>query len=246
MMDLRCSHLANDFILLDENLPNNKELKAGLFQTHVSVKIVDRNNIQRRPRLKIRSEYRGINSRIPLTLSDPQIMGGVVKDGKNEGDGDNRDKKNFPPMRRSTPITSLVPCEEKRANVGRTNQDQVRERASDLLRADKDSELEGRLSANEEEQAGINDAGENNKGCNDANCRQKEDEVGKDQPSTKHRKPFRSARSDSSRKRQSNDRRKANHASSPIPPVIRGPAARLYRRKKTRLSRSFSPDHHPS
>jgi hypothetical protein len=71
----------------------------------------------------------------------------------------------------------------------------------DLLRADKDSELEGRLTANEEEQAGVDDAGEDDKGRSGANCRQEEDEeVGKDQPSTKRRKPLRSARGGSSRR----------------------------------------------
>ena len=42
--------------------------------------------------------------------------------------------------------------------------DQVRrERASDLLRADKDPELKGRLTANAEEQDGIEDADEDDK-----------------------------------------------------------------------------------
>jgi hypothetical protein len=145
------------------------------------------------------------------------------------------------------PIISLVPYEGERANIGRVNQDQVRhERASDLLRADKDSELERRLTANEEEQVGVDDAGEDDKGRRDANCRQEEDEeVGKDQPSTKRRKPLRSARGGASRKRQPDGRRKANHASPPTPPVTRGRAARLCRRKKERLSRSLSADHHP-
>jgi hypothetical protein len=145
------------------------------------------------------------------------------------------------------PIISLVPYEGERASIGRVNQDQVRhERASDLLRADKDSELEGRLTANEEEQVGVDDAGEDDKGRRDANCRQEEDEeVRKDRPSTKRRKPLRSARGGASRKRQPDNRRKANHASPPTPPVTRGRAARLCRRKKERLSWNLSADHHP-
>jgi hypothetical protein len=104
------------------------------------------------------------------------MAGGIVEGGKGGGNGNDRDKKSSPPVRRSTPIISLVPCERERTDIGRANQD----------RADKDSELEGRLTANEEEQAGIDDVGENDKGRSDANCRQEEDEkVGKDQPSTK-------------------------------------------------------------
>jgi hypothetical protein len=242
-MDPRCSHLSDDPILLDENVPDNGEPEAGFYQVHAGVEIVDRDNTSRRLGSRIRSECRGADSRIPLALSDLQMVGGVVGGGRNEGDGDDKDKKSSPPVRRSTPIASLVPCEGERAN-----QDLVRrERASHLLRADKDSELEGRLTANEEEQAGVDDAGEDDKGRSDANCRQEEDEeVGKDRPSTKRRKPLRSARGGSSRKRQPNGRRKANHASPPTPPVTRGRAARSCRRKKGRLSRSHSPDHHLS
>jgi hypothetical protein len=94
-MDLRCSHLANDLILLDENVPNNKKPETGLFQAHTGVKIVNRDNIPRRPSLRIRSECRGNDPRIPLTLSDPQMVGNVVGGDKNEGNGDNRDKKVF-------------------------------------------------------------------------------------------------------------------------------------------------------
>jgi hypothetical protein len=108
----------------------------------------------RRPGSRIRSECRGADSRIPLAPSDPQVVGGVVGGGRDEGDGDDRGKESSPPVRRSTLIISLVSCEGERAN-----QDLVRrERASDLLRVDKDSELEGRLIANEEEQAGVDDA----------------------------------------------------------------------------------------
>jgi hypothetical protein len=176
-MDPRYSYLADDPILLDENVPNNGEPEAGVFQAHAGVEIVDRDNTPRRPGLRIRSECLGADSRIPIALSDPQVVGGVVGDGRDEGDGNDRDEKGSPPVRRSTLIISLVPCEGERANVGRVNQDQVRrKRASNLLRADKDSEPEGRLIANEEEQAGVNDTGEDDKGRSDVNCRQEEDE----------------------------------------------------------------------
>jgi hypothetical protein len=76
----------------------------------------------------------------------------------NEGNGDNNNKESLPPVRRLTPIISLIPCEEERANVGRTNP-----------------------TANAEEQNGIDDADENDKGRNDANCQQEKDkEVRKD------------------------------------------------------------------
>jgi hypothetical protein len=101
------------------------------------------------------------------------------------------------------------------------------------------------LAANEEEQAGVDDAGEDDKGRSDANCRQDEDEeIGKNQPSTKRRKPSRSARDNSSRKRQSDDLRRINHTSPSTPSVTRGRIAKPYRRKKKRLSRNVSPDHH--
>jgi hypothetical protein len=63
MIDPRYSHLANDLILLNENVPNNEKPERGLYQIHAGVKIVDRDNIL--------SEYRGTDSRIPLALSDP-------------------------------------------------------------------------------------------------------------------------------------------------------------------------------
>jgi hypothetical protein len=133
---------------------------------------VDRDNIPRRLGLRIRLECRGANSRISFALSDLQVVGGVVGDGKDEGDGDDRDKESFSPVRRLISIISFVPCEGERAN-----QDLVCcERASDLFRADEDSELEGRLTANEEEQAGVDDAGEDDKGRSDVNCRQEENE----------------------------------------------------------------------
>jgi hypothetical protein len=200
-MDPRCSHLADDPILMDENVPSNGEHEGALYQVHTGGEIVDRDNTPLRPASRILSECRGADSRIPLALSDPQVVGGVGG-GRDEGDGDDGYKESPPPVRRSTPITSLVPCEEERANVGRANQDQVRhEHASDLLRADKDSELEGRLTANEEGQDGVDDADQDDKGRSDANCRQEEDEeVGKYQPSTKRRKPLRSARGGSSRR----------------------------------------------
>jgi hypothetical protein len=132
-------------------MPDNGKPETGLYQIHAGVKIVNRNNTPRRPDSKIRLKYRGINSKIPLALSDPQTIRNVIKDNKNESNGNNRDKKNFPPVRRSTPIISLVPYEGKRANVGSANQDQIRrERAFDLFRAGKNSELEKRLTTNEE------------------------------------------------------------------------------------------------
>jgi hypothetical protein len=98
------------------------------------------------------------------------------------------------------------------------------------------------ITANAEEQDGIDDADEDDKSRSDANCQQeKDEEVGKGQPSTKRRKPPRSARGRLSRKRQSDCFRKANHASSPTSPVARGRAARPCRR---RLFRSVSLDHH--
>jgi hypothetical protein len=41
-MDPRCSYLADDLILLDENVLNNGESEAGLFQIRAGVKIMDR------------------------------------------------------------------------------------------------------------------------------------------------------------------------------------------------------------
>jgi hypothetical protein len=78
-MNPRYSYLANNFILLDENVPNNGKPEAGLF------KIVDRDNTPRRPGLIIRSEYRGANSRIPLALSDPQVVRGIAYWGYSSG-----------------------------------------------------------------------------------------------------------------------------------------------------------------
>jgi hypothetical protein len=56
----------------------------------------------------------------------------------------------------------------------------------------------------------------------------------------------RAGRGDSFRKRQFDDLRKVNYASPSIPPVTRGRAARLCRRKKKRLSRNIFPDHYPN
>jgi hypothetical protein len=177
MIDPRCSHLSDDLILLDGNVPDNGKSKAGLYQVHAGVKIVNRDNIPRRPGSRIRSECRGIDLKISLALSDPQVVGGIVRNNKDEGGGNDRHKKNFSSVRQFIPIISLVPCEGERANVGKTNQDRIRlECTSDHFRAEKDSELERRLTADKEEQAGVNDAGEDDKGRNDANCRQEEDE----------------------------------------------------------------------
>ena len=81
---------------------------------------MNRDNISRRPDLRILSEYRSINSRISLALSDPSVMGGV-RVGRDEGDGNNHDKESPPLIRRLISITSLVPCEGKRANIGKIN-----------------------------------------------------------------------------------------------------------------------------
>jgi hypothetical protein len=98
------------------------------------------------------------------------VIKDIIKGDRDEGDGNDRDKKSFSLMRRSIPIISLVPCEEERVNQNLIR----RKRASDLLRADEDSELKRRLTANKKEQ--VNDTGKDNKGRSDANCRQDKDE----------------------------------------------------------------------
>ena len=70
-MDPRYLYLADDPILLDENVSNNEEPEAGLFQICAGVEIMNRTNTPRRSGLKIRLECRGVNSRISLALSDP-------------------------------------------------------------------------------------------------------------------------------------------------------------------------------
>jgi len=80
-------------------VPNNGKPEAGLYQIRASVKIVNRDNTPRRPGSKIRSECRGINSKILLALSDPQLIRDIVRGGRDKGDGDNRDKKNSPLVR---------------------------------------------------------------------------------------------------------------------------------------------------
>jgi hypothetical protein len=123
LIDLRYLYLVNDLILLDENVFNNREPDAGLFQAHAGVEIMDRDNIPRRLGLRMRLECRGIDSKISLALSDSQVVEGVIWVGRGEGDGDNRDKESSPLIRRSTLNISLVSCEGKRANVGRAKQD---------------------------------------------------------------------------------------------------------------------------
>jgi hypothetical protein len=230
--------------VLNKNVLNNEKSKEGLYQIHARGEIVDRDNTLCSLDLKILLKYRNANSRISLALSDPEVGRGVGGN-RNEDDDDNSDKKSPPPVRQSIPITSLVPYEKGRANIGRANQNQIRrERASNLFRANKDSKSKERLTANTKEQDGINDAGENNKDRNDVNCQQREDEkIKNDQLSKKRRKPLKSARG-LSRKRQFNRLRKLNYASLPISPVTRNRAARLYRRKKRSLSRSVFPDHY--
>ena len=80
---------------------------------------MNRDNIPRRPNLRMRSECRGINLKIPLTLSDSQVIGNVIGCDKNEFNGDNRDKENFPPVRRSIPNISFILCERERVNIGK-------------------------------------------------------------------------------------------------------------------------------
>ena len=70
-MDPRYLYFTDDSILLGENISNNGESKNDLYQIHAGVKIVNRNNTPRRPDLRILTKYRGVNSRIPLALSDP-------------------------------------------------------------------------------------------------------------------------------------------------------------------------------
>ena len=118
VIDPRCLYLADDPILL---ISNNGESEGGLYQVHAGVKVVDRDNISDRLGLRILAECRGVDSKISLALSDPQVVGDIGV-GKNEGDGDNYDKESFPLVRRLISITSLVFCEGERANVGRINQ----------------------------------------------------------------------------------------------------------------------------
>ncbi len=92
--------------------------------------------------------------------------------GRDEDNDDDHDKKNSLLIRRLIFITSLVPCEKERVNIGKINQDQISfKRASNLLRADKNLELEGRLTTNKEEKDKVNDTNENNKNRGNANCR---------------------------------------------------------------------------
>jgi hypothetical protein len=241
-MDPRCSHLADDPILLDKNVFNNGEPEGALYQIHAGVEIVDRDTTSRRPASKILSECRGVDSRIPLALSDPQVVGGVWG-GRDEGIGNDGDKESPPLVRRPISIISLVLCEEELANIGRANQDQVRrEHASDFFRADKDSELEGRLTANEEEQDGLTMLTRMTRAA---------------VTSTASRRKTR-------RLERISRRRSAESLPGlpggvylgsdnlivfvPLPtlPVTRGKVTRPCRQKKRRLSQSVFPDHHPS
>jgi hypothetical protein len=94
-MDPRCSHFADNLILLDKIVPNNGKPKEGLYQIHAGVEIVNRNNIPYRLNSKIQSEYGDTDSKISLAFSDFQIMGNI-KNNKDENDGNNDDKKNSP------------------------------------------------------------------------------------------------------------------------------------------------------
>jgi hypothetical protein len=120
-MNPRYLYLIDDPILLNENVLNNGKFKTDLYQIHAGVKIVNRDNIPRRSNSKIRSEYRDINSKIILIFSDLQMMENIIKNNRNENNDNNRDKKNSPLIRRSTPIISLVPCEKERINIGKIN-----------------------------------------------------------------------------------------------------------------------------
>jgi hypothetical protein len=82
---------------------------------------MNRNNISFRLILKILSEYRDADSKIPLIFSDFQMVEDVG-DNKDKDDGNNDYKKNFSLMRRSIFIISFISCEEKRINIGRINQ----------------------------------------------------------------------------------------------------------------------------
>jgi len=98
---------------------------------------VNRDNTSNRPSSRILAEYRNINLKIPLALSDPQIMGDVGV-GRNEDNDDIYNKESPPLMQRLTPITSFIPCERERANIDKANQHQIPlKRAFNLLRADK-------------------------------------------------------------------------------------------------------------
>jgi len=61
-------YLIDDFILLESN---NGESEDGLYQAYAGVKVVDRDNTSGRPDSRILAEYRDINLRILLALSDP-------------------------------------------------------------------------------------------------------------------------------------------------------------------------------
>jgi hypothetical protein len=157
MIDQRYLYLTDDLILLDKNMPNNGKSRKDLYQIHAGGEIINRDNILRRLDLKILSEYFNTDSKISLAFSDSQIMGDI-RDNRNENDDHNGDKKRY-------------------TNIGRINQNQIyRERASDLFRADKNSELEEHLTINTEEQNGIIDIDENDKNCNNINYQQKKDE----------------------------------------------------------------------
>ena len=64
----------------------------------------------------------GLNtdSRIPLALSDLQVIGDVKID-RDEGDGNDHDKESLSSVRRLISIISLVFCERERVNIGRVN-----------------------------------------------------------------------------------------------------------------------------
>ena len=70
MINPRYSHLTDDPILLNENVPNNGESKNGLYKAHTGLKVVNRDNTPSRPDSRILAEYRDTNSRILLALSD--------------------------------------------------------------------------------------------------------------------------------------------------------------------------------
>ena len=116
-MDPLYLYFTDDLILLDENISNNEESENGLYQTHVNIKIMNRDNTPRRPGLRILPKYRGVNSKISLALIRN------IKVGRDEGDDDNHDIENPFPARRLISITSLVFYGKERANIGRANRD---------------------------------------------------------------------------------------------------------------------------
>jgi hypothetical protein len=73
MMDPRCSHLADDLILLDGDMRNNGEPDGNLCTVYTGSKTVDQDNTQRRSSLRVVSECRGADEKISFGLSSLQV-----------------------------------------------------------------------------------------------------------------------------------------------------------------------------